>query len=920
MSKAARKPSGLVIVVLIVLGLVMAGFSGSEFGRVLLGALLGVVLAQLYSVRHGLRDLRSRFNSLEQQVSRSAVAEPAPPAAAAPVTVPPPTVQQAPVFAAARQAADRAGPAPPHPTPTPAPAPARPALPPLPPLQPSWLDRAADAALAWLKGGNLLARAGVLTLFVGGSFLAKYAAEHSLFPIELRMAALGAGALVLLGAGWRLRGRQPVYAQTLQGGGIAGFYLTVFAAMRLYHLLPQTLALGLLVVVALCAAILAVAQNALALAVIGTGGGFLAPILVSTGGGGLAALFTYYTVLNLGVFAVAWFRAWRVLNLVGFVFTFGVAGLFRAGGYTAQQQPTMEFFLWLFFLLYCAVSVLFSLRQKPDLKGYISGSLVFGLPLATFSLHVSVIGHEGLDLAWSALGLAVFYLVLATALFRTRTENLRLLVEAFAALGLIFATLAVPMAFDRHATASAWAVEGAGMVWLGMRQQRRLARAFGLLLQLFAGLSYAGGVGEADPLYPVFNGSFLGGLTVALAGLGSGLWLFRNRSSRAWYESGFDHAALLWGIAWWLGSGLHEIGRWLPPWHLGACLAFAAFSAVLGQWGGSRLCWPMSRRLALALLPLAAFEGCTAALVLHHPAAEAAWLGWPLLLGALWWTLWRFEREPDQALQDLLPWLHAGGALLLCLLAAWECSWQIDQQIGGVWPLLPWALVPALGLALLGGRSLRPAWPLARHPQAYCVFAAVPLVLWGVLWIVGANLFSDGDPGELPYLPVLNPLDLSTLLLFLAMARYWTALGAPRRAEIAPQDPRLLPGTAAALVFLWLNAALIRAMHYMAGTPLDWPGIAHSITVEAAVSILWGLLAFGSMTLAARRGQRALWLAGGGLMAVLLLKLFLVDTAGRGTLARIVSFLIVGALLLVTGYLSPLPPEKPAQAPTDPVP
>ncbi len=173
------------------------------------------------------------------------------------------------------------------------------------------------------------------------------------------------------------------------------------------------------------------------------------------------------------------------------------------------------------------------------------------------------------------------------------------------------------------------------------------------------------------------------------------------------------------------------------------------------------------------------------------------------------------------------------------------------------------------------------------------------------------NLLSSGDPRELPYLPLLNPLDLSIVLLFAAQAWHWAALGPQLRARFTPADPRILPGIAAALVFLWLNAALIRALHYLAGTPLDLDGgIARSITVQASLSVFWGLLAFAAMTLAARRAQRSTWLVGAGLMAILLVKLFLVDTAGRGTLARIVSFLIVGVLLLVTGYLSPLPPRK----------
>ena len=48
-------------------------------------------------------------------------------------------------------------------------------------------------------------------------------------------------------------------------------------------------------------------------------------------------------------------------------------------------------------------------------------------------------------------------------------------------------------------------------------------------------------------------------------------------------------------------------------------------------------------------------------------------------------------------------------------------------------------------------------------------------------------------------------------------------------------------------------------------------------------------------------------------------KLFLIDLSNVGTVARIASFLSVGLLLLVTGYLAPLPPravEEPAMSET----
>jgi uncharacterized membrane protein len=76
------------------------------------------------------------------------------------------------------------------------------------------------------------------------------------------------------------------------------------------------------------------------------------------------------------------------------------------------------------------------------------------------------------------------------------------------------------------------------------------------------------------------------------------------------------------------------------------------------------------------------------------------------------------------------------------------------------------------------------------------------------------------------------------------------------------------------------------------------------------LSIFWGVLGFAAMTFAAKQHWRYVWLVGAGLMGVVVAKLFLVDLSNVGTIARITSFLSVGALLLITGYLAPLPPRR----------
>jgi uncharacterized membrane protein len=179
------------------------------------------------------------------------------------------------------------------------------------------VDVAIEKAKAWVLGGNPVTRIGLIVLFCGVSFLLKYAAARNMLPIELRLAAVLAAGIALVVVGWRLRANNRTYALLLQGGGIGVVYLSLFAAAKLYHLLPLTLCLILMLALVGFSAALAILQNALPLAQFGTMGGFLAPVLMSTGSGSHVMLFSYYALLNAGVFAIAWFRAWRSLNLTG---------------------------------------------------------------------------------------------------------------------------------------------------------------------------------------------------------------------------------------------------------------------------------------------------------------------------------------------------------------------------------------------------------------------------------------------------------------------------------------------------------------------------------------------------------------------------------------------------------------------------
>jgi uncharacterized membrane protein len=112
------------------------------------------------------------------------------------------------------------------------------------------------------------------------------------------------------------------------------------------------------------------------------------------------------------------------------------------------------------------------------------------------------------------------------------------------------------------------------------------------------------------------------------------------------------------------------------------------------------------------------------------------------------------------------------------------------------------------------------------------------------------------------------------------------------------------------LVFLWVNCIVLRSIHFWAGVPYQLDALVNSVLVQSAFSLLWTGTALVLMLHATRNGQRRNWIAGAALLAVVVVKLFLLDLANSGTVERIVSFIGVGVGLLAIGYFAPVPPGE----------
>jgi uncharacterized membrane protein len=898
------------VIVGLVAGMFLGGMEGSFLLGLIGGGVIGAALGRVAALEGRVRELEWKSRIVERVAT--ATEEPPPGAEATPAE------RAAPwdAFEPEAQAADRPSTEDsalqgPGGTQDPLAAPAQsdwtPGIEASAPAGPSLAERAAKTIANWFTTGNVPVKIGVVVTFIGVSFLLKYAVDHELivFPIEFRLLAVAGGGLALIVIGWRLRDKMPVYALSLQGGGAGVMFLTIFAAYRLWDLLPSPLAFALLVALAFCTGALAVLQNSRSLAILGIAGGFLAPILASAGQGSHVVLFSYYLVLNAAILGISWFRAWRELNLLGFAFTFVIGSFWGYQYYTPELWASTQPFLVLHFLLYAAIAILHALRQPPEKIGVVDGTLVFGTPVIAFALQAALMQGSEYGLAISAAATAVFYALTASWLYRSKGEYLRLLTESFIALAVAFATLAIPLALDARWTSAAWALEGAALVWVGTRQGRQLARFAGAALVLASGAAFLEHGWRSLEGMAVLNGNVLGGLLISLSALFSSRQLETRNDPDLGIVRTFTLGVLFaWGLLWWLGTGFLEIVERVARHYEGhGYLLFLAASTGVAGWLGRARQWDLLRRSSVSMLPFLLVMALYQALAYEHLLRETGWLAWPLAWAVQAYLL-RVMDEHDEAMARA--W-HLGSLLLLTALLALEASWWTDRVASTAWAGAVATAVTGIMAVLVWRFRQRPAWPVPVHPAAY-LNGSLLLVAMQVILLTVISIDKPGNPDPLPYIPVLNPYDLAMLF---AMVTSLLSLAVIRREIEASGSYLQAYRLMLAVAFLVLTTtALVRGVHFYARVPWDGDSLFNSVIVQTSLSIYWGLLGFTGMIWGARSKRRAIWLTGAGFMALVVVKLFLVDLGNTGTVERIVSFIGIGALLLVVGYFAPAPPRR----------
>ncbi len=333
--------------------------------------------------------------------------------------------------------------------------------------------------------GRWLNYVGIMALLFAVTFFLKYAFDNNWVGPRGRVGIGLLAGSVLYPWSHRLldRGYQ-YFSEGIAGLGAAVLYLSLWAGWHYYHIFSQSEAFALMIVVTAVTLVVAVGRNSERIAFLALVGGLLTPMLVSTGENHEVSLFTYLAILGAGVLAIAWVRDWKSLPPVQFLATLVYFWGWYSDFYSEDQLATTVFFATVFFVLFAALPLVRS-RRDGELSG-LEAALVLVNSLAYLvALRVMFWPDNRWALTVAVLALAAVHLAAERMLPEKPGTGLRLARILYAGLALTFVTLAIPIRLDGRWITIAWAVQGAVLIWSGLRARFAALRWAGLVLFAF---------------------------------------------------------------------------------------------------------------------------------------------------------------------------------------------------------------------------------------------------------------------------------------------------------------------------------------------------------------------------------------------------------------------------------------------------
>jgi uncharacterized membrane protein len=324
---------------------------------------------------------------------------------------------------------------------------------------------------------------GILAIALAMTFFLKYAFDNNWIGPTGRVAiGMLVGAALFPLSQWLLGRGYKYFSEGIAGLGAAILYLSIWAGWHYYQLFGQTPAFVMMMVVTALVTAVALARDSQRIAVLALIGGLLTPSLVSTGQNAEVVLFTYLAVLAAAMLVIARRRDWIVIPPLLFLSTLFYFWGWWVEFYSASELETTLIFATLFFVVFEALPAVESWRAGAQMNP-LDVVLLAGNALQYLAALRQMLWPEyRWGLTFGVLVLAAAHLAAERALPNKRSEKTQSARILYAALALLFVTVAIPIRLDGNWVTVAWATEALVLVWSGLRASIPPLRWAGLVM------------------------------------------------------------------------------------------------------------------------------------------------------------------------------------------------------------------------------------------------------------------------------------------------------------------------------------------------------------------------------------------------------------------------------------------------------
>jgi len=340
-------------------------------------------------------------------------------------------------------------------------------------------------------GENLINKIGILITIIGVGIGAKYAIDHQLISPLTRILLGYLVGFVLFGFAIKLKKGYNNYSSVLMSGAMAIVYFITYAAYSFYDLMPLYMAFGLMVMITVFTVYAAIKYDRQVIALIGMIGAYAVPFLLSDNTGNMVVLFTYMSIINLGIMVLAFNKYWKPIYYVSFVLSW----LIYLTWYNSSYKDTIHFFnaflfLSIFYLIFYITYLSYNLIRKElfdalDVILILVNSFVFyGIGYALLNAHPDGSQYLGLFTLITALIQALVCVII----YKMKLAEWHLF-YFISTLALTFITIAIPVQFTGNWVTLLWIGEAGLLFWIGRIKQISIYETISYVLMLFALMS-----------------------------------------------------------------------------------------------------------------------------------------------------------------------------------------------------------------------------------------------------------------------------------------------------------------------------------------------------------------------------------------------------------------------------------------------